>query len=439
MHYCGCDIQLQSVITVSEGEETPSEPDGHALAWEALYVPSTPDERDPNKAPTEVAPSIPDAEQGETPSIPETPHYDPAQGDVSPEDPAKGEATRIVAKERMTQTLPLLSQLIQGYLDHTGIEACLYHQMDHGVRDPDCDHCKRALGPHYHHKIVGNRHLPSGPHPHRVNMAQYLLVSVWSLGHMRLIWAFGVESRQSSVVLPCLQSCFEDLRALTGGSRPPILRLHSDKASEFLTPTIRAHLSQQGVRQTVNSGYDPQGNGLAERWIGIVKVRATALLADVSLPPDYWSYACRWVAYIHTHTHRVTEIPINKALPHFGDMVVMHHAFKKPPSFENRGTTGVCLGHGSRIAGGVLVVSVVNGELKEVCSAKVRTLVKRLVRLGTFMCTLKISQRLRMLTAREKSNGVSMRLKSLLWSSVLKRMLLKSRTSVNLVLDGLGS
>ena len=32
------------------------------------------------------------------------------------------------------------------------------------------------------------------------------------------------------------------------------------------------------------------------------------------------------------------------------------------------------MGHDSRIAGGVLVVSVVNGELKEVCSAKVRNL-----------------------------------------------------------------
>ena len=143
---------------------------------------------------------------------------------------------------------------------------------------------------------------------------------------MRLIWAFGVESRQASVVLPCLQSCFEDLRALTDGSGPPILRLHSDKASEFWTPALRAYLSQQGVRQTVNSGYDPQGNGLAERWIGIVKVRATALLADVRLPPDYWSYACRWVAYVHTH--RVTEIPVNKALPHFGDVVVMHYALR---------------------------------------------------------------------------------------------------------------
>ena len=105
------------------------------------------------------------------------------------------------------------------------------------------------------------------------------------------------------------------------------------QGQRVLSPPIRAYLSQQGVRQTVNSGYDPQANGLAERWIGIAKVRATALLADVRLPPEYWSYACRWVAYVHTH--RVTEIPINKALPHFGDVVVIHHAFNKPPSFEN--------------------------------------------------------------------------------------------------------
>ena len=214
----------------------------------------------------------------------------------------------------MTQTPPLLSRLIQGYLDQSVITA------------------SGALGPLYHHKIKGNRHLPvfafdfSGPHP-QVNVTQYLLVCVWSLCHMRSVWVFGVESRQASVVLPCLQSSFEDLRALTGGSRPPILRMHSDKAREFLSPISRAYLSQQGVRQTVNSGYDPQANGLAERWIGIIKVRATALLADVRLPPDYWSCACRWAAYVHTH--RVTEIPINKTLPHFGDVVVVHQGLQE--------------------------------------------------------------------------------------------------------------
>ena len=113
----------------------------------------------------------------------------------------------------------------------------------------------------------------------------------------------GIWCGESAVIcsVAVLQSCFEDLRALTGGSRPPILRLHSDKASEFLTPTIRATCSQQGVRQTVNSGYDPQGNGLAERWIGVVKVRATRSSCR-STPSSRLLVLCRWVAYIHTHT-----------------------------------------------------------------------------------------------------------------------------------------
>ena len=65
---------------------------------------------------------------------------------------------------------------------------------------------------------------------------------------------------------------------------------------------------------------------------------------------------------------------MTRTLPSFGDVVVVHQALKRPPSFENRGTTGVCLAHDNRVAGGVLVVSVINGTLREVCSAKVRRL-----------------------------------------------------------------
>ena len=199
----------------------------------------------------------------------------------------------------------------QGHLvnESTGIGPCPRHQL--GMRDPDCDHCKerqvhcidtrskaivicRCLLLIYQDRILTVRMLFS---------AQYL-------GDMRQVWAFGIDNRQSTTVLFCLQSGFEDLRSLTAGSRPLILRLHSDKAKEFLSPLIRAYLSQQGVRQTMNSGYDPPGNGLAERWVGIIEVRATALAANERLPPEYWSYACRWVAYIHTH--RVTEIAIDK-------------------------------------------------------------------------------------------------------------------------------
>ena len=40
------------------------------------------------------------------------------------------------------------------------------------------------------------------------------------LEHMRLQWAFGVESKCFATVLTCLQAACEDLRAFTCGSRP---------------------------------------------------------------------------------------------------------------------------------------------------------------------------------------------------------------------------
>ena len=153
MRYCGCDISLHSVVAVSDDDEVPVISD--SSSWASLYRPLEPTLADPNKAPTELAPSTPVVEEGE-PSVPETPRLQPEDGAAPPADGVVGVATRIEGTEIMTQTF---SRLIQGYLDQTGIEACPYHQMDHGVRDPHCDHCKRALGPLYH-KIVGNRHLP---------------------------------------------------------------------------------------------------------------------------------------------------------------------------------------------------------------------------------------------------------------------------------------
>ena len=97
MHYCDVISRFSlSSLSVTKGSSF-AEPDEHALAWEALYVPSASDERDPNllhlmkgipnKAPTEVALSSPEEEQGELHSIPATPPGDHDQGDVSPENP----------------------------------------------------------------------------------------------------------------------------------------------------------------------------------------------------------------------------------------------------------------------------------------------------------------------------------------------------------------
>ena len=101
-HYYGCDINISSVVDISSESDIHVISDEHATAWEELYVPSIHEREDPNRAPTGIAPSTPVPQEGEVPSIPDTPRFEPDQGDPSPEEPAIGVATRIEAKERMT-------------------------------------------------------------------------------------------------------------------------------------------------------------------------------------------------------------------------------------------------------------------------------------------------------------------------------------------------
>ena len=73
--------------------------------WASLHHPTELSPRDPNKAPTELA-STPLIEEGEAPSIPETPRIIPDHGAHSPEEAAGGSATRIEGKDVLTQTPP---------------------------------------------------------------------------------------------------------------------------------------------------------------------------------------------------------------------------------------------------------------------------------------------------------------------------------------------
>ena len=73
-HYYGCDIIIQSVVDIRDSSDIHVVSDEHATAWEDLYLLSIRALEDPNQAATEVAPSTPVPHEGETPSIPDTPH-----------------------------------------------------------------------------------------------------------------------------------------------------------------------------------------------------------------------------------------------------------------------------------------------------------------------------------------------------------------------------
>eukprot|EP00971_Amphidinium_carterae_P152249 3017569-Amphidinium_carterae.1 len=127
-----------------------------------------------------------------------------------------------------------------------------------------------------------------GPHASSVTDDKYALIVVWAHDKTRLVWAFPVESPDGPTTVSCLQVVMEELRTITGGSRPPVLRAHSDRAAAFLGKDVKQFLQAHDIRQTTNSGHDPKANGLAERWVGLVKARATATLIHAKMGPDFW-------------------------------------------------------------------------------------------------------------------------------------------------------
>ena len=181
-------------------------------------------------------------------------------------------------------------------LQETGSLPCKLHGMDHLSRDPDCELCKKALGPMY-------RHLN---HRYGMQVADHTPTFLWPVAHrghwsqdsddIRLLWAFALVHRAKENVLSCLQSVIADLNTLTGGSKPPVTRVHSDQAKEFLSRPVMEWLKEKGIRQTFTSTYDSQANGVAERWINLIKTKATALLASKYMPTAFWRYAVAWVA-----------------------------------------------------------------------------------------------------------------------------------------------
>ena len=78
----------------------------------------------------------------------------------------------------------------------------------------------------------------SGPFPVSATAARFMLLFVWRLADIRLLWAFALDRRTKENVRSCLQDVMAELTQMTGGSKPPVMRVHSDQAGEFLSPVV---------------------------------------------------------------------------------------------------------------------------------------------------------------------------------------------------------
>ena len=271
-----------------------------------------------------------------------------------------------------------LEELEEIVLD-TGSIPCSIHGYDHLSRDPTCEFfCKRALGPLYRHlsKKYGQSLGDQTPtlsfdfsgHPVAVTGARFMLLFVWRLDTVRLLWAFAVTGKTKECVRSCLNDVVAELNTYTGGSKPPVLRIHSDQAREFLSQPVMEWLMRHSIKQTFTSIGDPSANGVAERWIDLVKVKATVLLASRYLPTTLWCYAVPWVAY--TYNQKTLGQTPKKSIPEFGQLLLLRT--KRDSKFQDRAELGIMMGLYPQIPHGVVAVAIQrNKTISEVYTAHV--------------------------------------------------------------------
>ena len=145
-----------------------------------------------------------------------------------------------------------------------------------------------------------------------------------------------------------------ELNTYTCGSKPPVLRIHSDQAREFLSQTVMEWLMHHNIKQTFTSTGDPSANGVAERWIDLVKVKATVLLASRYLPTTLWCYAVPWVAY--TYNQKTLGQTPKKTIPEFGQLILLRT--KRENKFQDRAELGIMMGLYPQIPHGIVAVTI---------------------------------------------------------------------------------
>ena len=129
-----------------------------------------------------------------------------------------------------------------------------------------------------------------------------------------------MTSKQGKEVASAVQSVVVEVGAIFG--EPGLLtRFHSDAGGEFFNAHMKQLLLEMGMFQSSTGGHNPKSNGLAERFVGIIKHKAASYLTHAELSLGFWYWAAMQAAYVYRT--KVLGSPLPKNAPSFGDRVLV--------------------------------------------------------------------------------------------------------------------
>ncbi|CAI7745064.1 unnamed protein product [Closterium sp. NIES-53] len=196
-----------------------------------------------------------------------------------------------------------------------------------------------------HMDVVGPTRAPS------VSGSRYVLTIVDD--HTRAVWVYPLKTK-GEVVATILKERMSRAQR-ESGHKVKVIR--TDNGGEFIGADFEAVLKKKGIQHQLTVPYNPQQNGVAERFNRTLQEGACTLLGRAGLPDLFWVTALRQVALVKNrvlatvgdkqwvpYTKWYGSAPAVNMLRAYDCMVVFHVLKEKRGKLEACGTWGVHLG-----------------------------------------------------------------------------------------------
>ncbi|CAI7735194.1 unnamed protein product [Closterium sp. NIES-54] len=196
-----------------------------------------------------------------------------------------------------------------------------------------------------HMDVVGPTRAPS------LSRSRYFLTIVDD--HTRAMWVYPLKTKGEVATAVLKEGMPRDQRE--SGHKVKVIR--TDNGGEFIGADFEAVLKKKGIQHQLTVPYNPQQNGVAERFNRTLQEGARTLLGRVGLPDPFWVTALRQVALVKNrvlatvgdkqwvpYTKWYGSSPALNMLRAYGCMVVFHVPKEKRGRFEASWRWGVHLG-----------------------------------------------------------------------------------------------
>ncbi|GJP36797.1 hypothetical protein CLOM_g21273 [Closterium sp. NIES-68] len=196
-----------------------------------------------------------------------------------------------------------------------------------------------------HMDVVGPTRAPS------LSGSRYFLTIVDD--HTRAVWVYPLKSK-GEVAAAVLKEWMPRAQRECGYK---VKVIRSDNGGEFIGADFEGELKRKGIQHQLTVPYNPQQNGVAERFNRTLQEGARTLLGRAGLPDPFWVSALRQVALVKNRVLATVgdkewipyvkwygSAPAVNMLRAFGCMVVFHVPKEKRGKLEASGRWGVHLG-----------------------------------------------------------------------------------------------